>query len=218
MSPSKGPCKSVEMPQAKTVFAWWFQRLVRFFWWCFKHFWDYDPTLYTHTYYIYYIYYICIYTVFLGGGFSSSRWIASGFSLCGFVWKWGYHSAYFHRNPSLFAISMTGLRSSKMTGSQLSCSVMKTTGAAWRPPIYGNPWLAIRNSNSSYWQSRMKQHMGVIQHSFRWMIGHGFFKLRWPKPLWTLADWSVIVYGKPWVFLWTLEGKAQHKAGVPKDG
>ena len=169
------------------------------------------------SYYIYYIY-ICIYTVFLGGGFSSSRWIASGFSLCGFVWKWGYHSAYFHRNPSLFAISMTGLRSSKMTGSQLSCSVMKTTGAAWRPPIYGNPWLAIRNSNSSYWQSRMKQHMGVIQHSFRWMIGHGFFKLRWPKPLWTLADWSVIVYGKPWVFLWTLEGKAQHKAGVPKDG
>lgn len=132
------------------------------------------------------------------------------------VWKWGYHSAYFHRNPSLFAISMTGLRSSKMTGSQLSCDE-DHWGCIFRPPMYGNPWLAIRNSNSSYWQSRMKQHMGVIQHSFRWMIGHGFFKLRWLKPLWTLADWSVIVYGKPWVFLWTLEGKAQHsKPGYPK--
>ena len=176
----------------------------------------YIPIHIIYIYIIFIIYDICIYTVFLGGGFSNSRWIASGFSLCGFVWKWGYHSAYFHRNPSLFAISMTGLRSSKMTGSQLSCDE-DHWGCIFRPPMYGNPWLAIRNSNSSYWQSRMKQHMGVIQHSFRWMIGHGFFKLRWLKPLWTLADWSVIVYGKPWVFLWTLEGKAQHsKPGYPK--
>ena len=90
--------------------------------------------IYIYIYYIYYIWYMYIHRIF---GWWIFKLQVNCFGLLSVwlkVWKWGYHSAYFHRNPSLFAISMTGLRSSKMTGSQLSCSVMKTTGAAFLDP------------------------------------------------------------------------------------